>query len=68
MYPFNKSNCSLSTTLINDYAEIKFIDDTRPSSPNESQKSHKIRSCSHVSVVHENYDDPVDTVNKEIYL
>ncbi|CAF4218965.1 unnamed protein product [Rotaria socialis] len=62
MYQFNKSNSSLSTTLLNDYATLLFIDDTRPNTPNESQKHKKTRSYSHASEHSQNPNDSTLTL------
>ncbi|CAM4846805.1 unnamed protein product, partial [Rotaria magnacalcarata] len=61
IYQFNKSNLSLSNTLMDDYAALLFIDDTRPNTPNEIHKYKKTRSYSHISERNQNHDDSTVT-------
>ncbi|CAF4869602.1 unnamed protein product [Rotaria sp. Silwood1] len=64
IHQFNKSHFSLSNTLINDDAEIMFIDDTRSNSPNESQKNRKTKSYSHICERNQNYNDSIVTLHQ----
>ncbi|CAF1269012.1 unnamed protein product [Rotaria sordida] len=64
IHQFNKSHFNLSNILINDDAEIMFIDDTRPNSPNESQNNKKTRSYSHIFEQNQNYHDSIVTLHQ----
>ncbi|CAF4237268.1 unnamed protein product [Rotaria magnacalcarata] len=68
IYQFNKSNLSLSNTLMDDYAALLFIDDTRPNTPNEIHKYKKTRSYSHISERNQNHDDSTVTVIVTIFV
>ncbi|CAF3746852.1 unnamed protein product [Rotaria sp. Silwood1] len=68
IHQFNKSHFSLSNTLINDDAEIMFIDDTRSNSPNESQKNRKTKSSSHICERNQNYNDSIVTAIITIFV
>ncbi|CAF1517833.1 unnamed protein product [Rotaria sp. Silwood1] len=68
IHQFNKSHFSLSNTLINDDAEIMFIDDTRSNSPNESQKNRKTKSYSHICERNQNYNDSIVTAIITIFV
>jgi len=43
------------------------MDDTRPNSPNESEKNQKKRSYSHIFEQNQNHNDSTVTVKREIY-
>jgi hypothetical protein len=43
------------------------MDDTRPNSPNESQKNQKTISYAHIFEQNQNHNDSTVTVKREIY-